>query len=168
LENQHNQNSRRHKHLTTFKLKQNENKEIRKPGNKYLSYFLTIMMIFSLASCSTKALFQTSTVVPAAKGYVKVKTDKNNNYVIQMQISNLAGVERLQPVRQTYVVWMLTDQQITKNIGRLNSSNNLKASFETVSSFKPIKIFITAEDDENVQYPGEQVVLSTDTFTNNK
>src|SRR5665647_2144263 len=78
---------------------------------------LSIMMILSFASCSTKALFLTSSVVPAAKGYVKVKTDKNKNYVIQMQISNLAGVERLQPVRQTYVVWMVTDQEITKNIG---------------------------------------------------
>lgn len=143
-------------------------KRLENPTTNTLTYFLTIVLIFSLASCSTKTLFQISSVVPAAKGYVKIKTDKNNNYVIQMQISNLAGVERLQPVRQSYVVWMLTDQQITKNIGRLHSSNNLKASFETVSSFKPIKIFITAEDDENVQYPGEQVVLSTDTFTNIK
>jgi hypothetical protein len=55
-----------------------------------------------------------------------------------------------------------------KNIGRVNSSNKLKVSFETVSSFKPIKIFITAEDDEDVQYPGQQVVLSTDKFKNNQ
>ncbi len=127
-----------------------------------------IMMIFSMASCSTKALFLTSSVVPAAKGFVKVKTDKNNNYVIQVEISNLAGVERLQPAKQTYVVWMVTDQEVTKNIGRLNSSKNLKASFETVSSFKPIKIFITAEEDESMQYPGEQVVLTTSAFTNNQ
>jgi hypothetical protein len=69
---------------------------------------------------------------------------------------------------KTYVVWMLTDQGIMKNIGRVNSSNKLKVSFETVSSFKPIKIFITAEDDEDVQYPGQQVVLSTDKFKNNQ
>jgi len=125
---------------------------------------LTTMMIFSFISCSTKALFLTSSVVPAAEGYVKVKKDKNNNYVIQMQISNLAGVERLQPAKQTYVVWMVTDQGITKNIGRVNSSNNLKVSFETVSSFKPTQIFITAEDNESAQYPGDQVVISTDKF----
>ena len=55
---------------------------------------LTMMMLFSLASCSTKTLFLNSSVVPAARGYIKVKTDKNNNYVIQVQITNLAGVER--------------------------------------------------------------------------
>jgi hypothetical protein len=143
-------------------------KRLEKPSKNILLYVLSIMLIFSLGSCSTKALFLTSSVVPAAKGYVKVKTDKNNNYVIQMQISNLAGVERLQPAKQSYVVWMVTDQNNTKNIGRVNSSNKLKASFETVSSFKPVKIFITAEDDENVQYPDEQVVLSTDKFTINQ
>ncbi len=138
--------------------------ELRTQTRKFFSGILIAMMIFSLVSCSTKALFLTSSVVPAANGYVKLKNDKNNNYVIQMEISNLAGVERLQPAKQTYVVWMLTDQEITKNIGRVNSSKNLKVSFKTVSSFKPIKIFITAEDNESAQYPGEQVVLSTEKF----
>jgi hypothetical protein len=138
------------------------------PAKNILLFTLTVMLIFSLSSCSTKALFLTSSIVPAAKGSVKIKTDKNNNYVIEMQISNLAGVERLQPAKQSYVVWMVTDQDNTKNIGRVTSSKKLKASFKTVSSFKPVKIFITAEDDENVQYPGEQVVLSTDKFTNNQ
>ena len=140
-----------------------------KTGSKNFFFgILTTMMIFSFVSCSTKALFLTSSVVPAAKGQVNVKKDKNNNYVIQMKISNLAGVERLEPVRQTYVVWMLTDQGLTKNIGRVNSSNNLKVSFKTVSSFKPTQIFITAEDNESAQYPSEQVVLSTAKFWNNQ
>jgi hypothetical protein len=43
-------------------------------------------------------------------------------------------------------------------------SKQLKGSFKTVSSDKPVKIFITAEDDAAVQYPGTQVVLSTDKF----
>jgi hypothetical protein len=143
-------------------------KRLENPAKIILLYSLTMILIFLLASCSTKALFLTSSVVPAAKGYVKVNTDKNNNYVIEMQVSNLAGVERLQPAKQTYVVWMVTDQNITKNIGRVTSSKNLKAYFETVSSFKPVKIFITAEGDENVQSPGDQVVLSTDSFTINQ
>jgi len=130
---------------------------------------LTTMMIFSFTACTRKMTFLTSSVVPAAKGYVTVKRDNNKNYVIRIHISNLAEATRLQPSKQTYVVWMVTDQQKTENMGQLNSSTSLfskelKASFETVSSSKPTKIFISAENDGSIQYPGEQVVLSTNSF----
>lgn len=111
----------------------------------------------------------TSSVVPAARGYVKVDRDNNKNYVIQIEISDLAEVERLQPPRQTYVVWIDTDEETSKNVGQLNSSsgtfsNKLKANFKTVSTAKPKRVFITAEDDENVQYPSMEIVLSTNKF----
>lgn len=57
----------------------------------------------------------------------------------------------------------------TKNIGEINSSTGfmssaLKASFHTVSVFKPVKIFITAEDDANLQRPVGELVLTTGNF----
>ena len=130
----------------------------------------TAMLIFSCNSCATKAKFLTSSVVPAARGSVKVTKDKNNNYDIKIDIYNLSEPGRLDPPKHTYVVWMVTAQDnLTKNIGQIDTSTGflskkLKASFETVSSFKPTKIFITAEDEANTQYPGRQVVLSTNNF----
>ncbi len=143
-------------------------KNTAKKFTQFKNIFL-LFSIFSIASCARKVNFQTSSVVPAARGYVQVKKDNNNNNVIDLHLSGLAEVERLQPSKKTYVVWMLTDQDITKNIGQINSSTGilskqLKASFKTVSTFIPIKIFITAEDDANIQYPGNQLVLSTDRF----
>ncbi len=134
--------------------------------NVSLGVLITLMLAFS-TSCARKMTFSTSSVVPAAQGTVKVSRDRNKNYVIKISISDLAGVERLQPAKQTYVVWMVTDNGLTKNIGQLNSSKsflskNLKASLKTVSSFNPVKIFITAENDPGAQYPGDQIVLSTD------
>ncbi|MGD0755675.1 MAG: hypothetical protein ABR927_11490 [Bacteroidales bacterium] len=136
--------------------------------NIYLGIF-TIMIIFLFNSCGTTVSFLNSSVVPAARGSVKVKTDNNRNYVIQISLSDLAESSRLQPSKLTYIVWMVTDRDLTKNIGQLNSSKGfmskqLKGSFKTVSSDKPVKIFITAEDDAAVQYPGAQIVLSTDKF----
>ena len=133
--------------------------------------FFTLTILFSFGSCARKVSFLTSSVVPAARGYIKVKRDSNKNYVIQVHLSDLAEVGRLQPPRQTYVVWMVTDREETKNIGQVKSSENLvsknlSASFETVSSSRPTKIFITAEDDPGSQYPGTLVVLSTDKFWN--
>jgi len=40
----------------------------------------------------------------------------------------------------------------------------LKADFKTVSSFTPVKIFITAEDDANVQMPASEIILTTERF----
>jgi len=130
---------------------------------------IVTVIIISLTACAKKISFQNSSVVPAARGTVKVKKDKNSNYSIDVSLYNLAEVTRLDPPKQTYVVWMETEGQRTKNIGQIRSaqtmiSKKLKASLQTVSSFKPVKIFITAEDDADIQYPGTQIILSTDSF----
>ena len=129
---------------------------------------IAVMAILLFGSCARKIAFQNSSIVPAAEGTVKVKKDNNNNYTISVELSNLAESNRLQPAMKTYVVWMETDQERAKNIGQINPSSSLlskrlKASFETVSAIKPTKIFITAEDDGTVQYPGT-LVLTTANF----
>ena len=130
------------------------------------------MAIFSLiliSSCTQKISFLTSSIVPAARGTVKVKMDDNKNHTIQIALVNLAEPERLTPPRKLYMVWMETDQGEIKTIGRIMTdsgtfSKTLKADFKTVTSFTPIKIFITAEEDANIQSPGWEVILTTAKF----
>jgi hypothetical protein len=134
-----------------------------------ISGIFAAMILFSVSACSKSVSFLTSSVVPAARGDVKIKVDNNKNYSIEISLSELAEVSRLTPPRLTYIVWMVTDQELTKNIGQLKSSTSflskrLKGTFKTVSSDKPLKIFITAEDNKDIQYPGNQVILTTDTF----
>ncbi len=131
--------------------------------------FAGIIMIFSFSLCSAQADFLKSAIVPAARGSVTVNKDKYNNYIMKIQITNLSEAGRLTPSKNTYVVWMLTDEGVTKNIGQVRTktsflSKNLKADFETKSSFKPVKIFITAEYGPELQSPGEVIVLTTDVF----
>jgi len=138
-------------------------------ANKIFLGFFALLILFSVSASAKKVKFQTSAIVPAARGYVKINRDKNMNYVIAIKISDLAEVSRLEPPKLMYIVWMVTEEGMTKNIGKIDSSSGflsskLKASFETVTSFKPIHIFITAEDDPSCQYPGLQVILSTDKF----
>lgn len=127
----------------------------------------TVLVMFVFSSCATKAIFLTSAVVPAAEGFVTIKGDGNKNYSITIKTTNLADSQKLTPPKNVYVVWMLTNNSSTKNIGQIISSSSalsskLKGSFETVSSFKPSKIFITAENEANIQYPYSEVVLTTD------
>lgn len=137
--------------------------------NKVFSGILLILFFLSLNACGKKHQFLTSSTVPAARGYVKINQDKNKNFDIQIRLSGLAEVQRLQPAKQGYVVWMVTQENNAKNIGRLISSNSflsktLKASFESVSPLQPLKIFITAEEDINIQYPAGLNILTTDQF----
>jgi hypothetical protein len=126
-------------------------------------------MVIPFTSCAKKITFLNSTIVPAAKGFVKVKKDNNNNYIIKVEVSDLAEVDRVMASKNTYVVWMETDQGNSQNLGQLKSSTSFlskshTASLETASPYKPIKIFITAEEGINTQYPGSQAILTTENF----
>ncbi|MFO7868733.1 MAG: hypothetical protein R6U95_05490 [Bacteroidales bacterium] len=130
-------------------------------------YLGILFMVAVFSSCATKADFLSSSVVPAAKGTVIVKEDDNKNYQIKVDVTNLANSKDLSPPRNVYVLWMRTNKDEIKNLGQIVSStssisNKLKASFETVSFDKPIKIFITAENEADVQFPDSEMVLFTD------
>lgn len=131
--------------------------------------FLILIAILILSSCSVKKDFLLSSISPAARGYVKVHTDKNKNHEIKVKIYNLAEPERLDPPGSTYVVWMDTDDNETRNIGQIKStkktfSKALKASLETNTPYKPSRIYVTAEEDGNVQEPGNRIILTTERF----
>lgn len=138
--------------------------------NNIYKLILIAAMLFTFGSCATKTSFLSSPVVPAARGDVKVSQNKNDNYVIKVNVSNLAEANRLQPAKNMYVVWMEGENNQTQNMGQMTSSSsflskNLSASFEGVSSVKPKKVFITAENDPTIQYPNySDMILTTDYF----
>jgi hypothetical protein len=132
----------------------------------YSSFVLLIAAVLLLSSCARKMSFGISQQQPAAQGQVKLKKDDNKNTTVGVSVLNLAPAERLSPARNLYVVWMVTDDNQTKNIGQLKSSTGflskkLKASLNTITPFTPVRFFITAEDDGSIQYPGLPVILTT-------
>jgi hypothetical protein len=130
---------------------------------------VTAFFFILIQACARKITFHNSSVVPAAEGSVKIKKDNNNNYKIDLNVIRLADPKRLSPSKEVYLVWIDTENNGTKNIGQLKTSSGmfsqaLKSSLNTVTPFKPIRIFITAEDNATVLYPGSQVVLNTAGF----
>ncbi|MDB4293363.1 hypothetical protein N9954_08145 [Maribacter sp.] len=112
-----------------------------------------ITLLFLLNSCGSTIQLPVSNEVPAAVMTVKQKQDGNNNFTIKLTAENLASADRLSPSRATYVVWIETDENGIKNVGQLNPENGEKVDLETVSSFEPKAIFVTAEDEGNVSLP---------------
>ena len=139
---------------------------VKKLTGKLLLFAIITFAAFSLSSCAKKLTFVTSNIVPAATGSVKIKSDNNGNSSINLSVKNLAKPRDLTPPRNTYVVWMVTEENGTKNIGGLNSSSGflsskLKSSLKTVTPYKPTAFFITAEDDANVRYANGITILRT-------
>jgi hypothetical protein len=127
---------------------------------------LSTFALIAFTSCSKKMHFSSSSVVPAAVGTVKIKSDKNKNHTVDVSVSNLAPASQLTPSKKVYVVWIVTQENQYKNIGQLNSSSGflskaLKASLTAVTPFTPVSVFITAENEGDVEYPGMTVVLTT-------
>ncbi len=140
-----------------------------KTNYSLLRFVLFLVLSFALSqifiSCSKKIQFENSNIIPSARGDVTVKKDKNNNYNIKLEISYLAEPDRLEPPKKYYVVWLSSEQnQIPLNIGQIIGTSKLHVKFESVSSSKPKRIFVTAEDDVTTQYPSRYIVLETDKF----
>ena len=133
---------------------------------KIIAIVTAFVIVALISSCARKMSFATSPVVPAATGNVKIKNDNNNNYTITVKTLNLAEPKNLTPARDTYVVWMESDNNNFTNLGQINTSSGLfskalKGELKATATTKPTRIFITAEDDGTVQYPGSQMVLQT-------
>lgn len=140
-----------------------------KPKNllKMKDAFRILSFIFAailVSACSKKVVFPVSQVVPAAEAVLKVDRDDNRNYEIDLEVNNLAGPDRLNPARRHYVVWMVTKQHGTINIGNLNVNRKNKGELTTSTPYEPIRIFITAEDDPAPVLPSTQVVLNSEDF----
>jgi hypothetical protein len=138
-------------------------------SGKSVSLIVFTMALFTLLSCATTVNFATSTVLPAAEGKVKVKRDNNKNYAVSIEVENLAEPNRLPQPHNAYVVWAETESNGTQILGQLKPSSGLfssklKASLETVTPYKPRRIFVTAEHTPTVQTPNYYVVLNTRSF----
>ncbi len=133
-------------------------------SNLRLSLLFVFFCTVILSACSRKLTFASSSVVPAASGQVKYKRDNNGNYAVHVKVLNLAPATSLVPPRDVYVVWVETDANGIKNLGRINStgsllSKRLKATLDAVTPYRPRSFFISAENDAQISYPGSEVVL---------
>lgn len=100
-----------------------------------------------------RARFPVSTVVPTADIVATKKQDRNKNYVVELKARNMADPTRLTPPRQHYNVWIIADNGMTINLGRVSNRNAQKINFRAITPYNPRTIFITAEDQDGLTYP---------------
>ena len=125
-------------------------------------------ILIALTSCGKKITFLPSTVMPTAKGYVKIKGEKNDNYGVKLLVTDIVKSKDLQPGKKTYVVWVETNENRAHNLGKLESSKGIfsktrKAKLTSLTAAKPVRVYITAEENSTPQFPSE-IVLTTELF----
>lgn len=128
---------------------------------KVISFVLAAVL---LTSCAKRVVFPDSPSMPGADVVLKVEKNKNNNYELELEIENIARPNRLTPPRNNYVVWLETSSHGTINVGNLEVSSRNRASLTTVTPYKPIRMFISAEDKQDVIFPSSQIVLTSEEF----
>jgi len=106
--------------------------------------------------------FLNSTVAPAATGTIRVKKDKNANYIVNVDVANLAPSKNLDPPKNTYLVWMESNDRSVRKLGQLNPSGRaLEAKMSATAVTSPDVVFVSAEDNADVEYPAGPTVLTT-------
>jgi|ERR1035437_4482840 hypothetical protein len=120
---------------------------------KNLKIITILSLILILSSCGVTAKFPVSNVAPAADITIKKQYDKNGNCKISIEAKNLAAADRLTPPKNDYVVWIVSETDGIRNIGKLKIKNAETAGIETLTPFKFSEVFITAEDQGEVSNP---------------
>lgn len=99
---------------------------------------------------------------PAAQGVIKYKTSGNGNTALQIETRSLAPPSSLTPPENAYVVWIRPPGQATQNLGELKVNDKEQSNLNTETAFKRFHIFITAEQNAQIQEPQGPTVLSAD------
>ncbi|GAB4034877.1 hypothetical protein [Spirosoma gilvum] len=123
---------------------------------------ITLYVASAVSACTPQLVFSDSSIVPSASGKVGVRKDKNKNYVVNVNVRNLAEPKKLSPPMNTYVVWMESGSDPVNKLGQLLPAGRaLEARLKATSTAKPDNIYITAEDNAEVMSPSGQTILTT-------
>jgi hypothetical protein len=120
---------------------------------KTISSLLFVVVMVSLTACATKVKFPVSSVTPAANMYAIKGTDNQKNYTLKIVAENLASAERISSSGNNYSVWIVTKNQGVKNVGQIDAQNAKKNVFNTTTAFDFNEVFITVENQSNLNYP---------------
>lgn len=100
-----------------------------------------------------------SSLVPAAAGKINYEHDRNGNIKLDIKTKHLAAPERLTPAKNSYVVWIRSNDGQVQNAGVLRVNNNLEGSFTTTTPIKAFDVVITAEDSPSVSQPSGPEIM---------
>lgn len=118
-----------------------------------MSKIILYSLFALICGCATFVKFPVSNITPAADISAKKKINSQKNYTLEIIAKNLASAARLNPAGHNYSVWIVTKENGIKNVGQLNVINAEKTIFKTITAFDFDEIFITVENQGDLNAP---------------
>jgi len=110
---------------------------------------------------TTKVDLKGSSLMSAANGEAKVQA-RTGATTVEMQISNMAQPSTLGTEFLTYVLWVVSPEGRTSNLGEILINNAGQGKLNATTPFQTFSLFVTAEPYFAVRVPSEMVVLQNE------
>jgi outer membrane protein OmpA-like peptidoglycan-associated protein len=122
---------------------------------------------YEIGGGSTKVIFVGTPAAPNASGEAKVEAKKAAT-AIEVKFSGMPQPTTLGSEFLTYVLWAVTPDGATTNLGEIRIDKNGEGKLNTTAQSQTFAMGVTAEPYFAVPIPGEIVVLTNDTTKNTK
>ena len=122
---------------------------------------------YSLDNGSTKVVFVGTNAAPDASGEAKVDA-KTGGTKIELKVSGLPQPTTLGAEFLTYVLWSITPDGSTTNLGEIPIDKNGNGKLSVTAQSQTFAMIVTTEPYFAVELPSEVVVLENDTTKNTK
>lgn len=128
----------------------------------FLPLVFVLAFVWPFGGGGHKVQMMAGTATPGAQATITVKTGANGNTALDIKAQNLAAPDSLTPAENAYVVWIEPPDQAAQNEGQLRTNQKEQAELHTESAYKRFQVFITAEQNAQVQTPSGPKILSAD------
>jgi outer membrane protein OmpA-like peptidoglycan-associated protein len=122
---------------------------------------------YEVGGGSTKMVFVGTSAAPNASGEAKVEA-KTGGTNIELKAKAMPQPTTLGTEFLTYVLWTITPDGATTNLGEVPIEKNGEGKLETSTQSQTFAMIVTAEPYAAVSLPSEIVVLENDTTKNTK
>jgi outer membrane protein OmpA-like peptidoglycan-associated protein len=106
----------------------------------------------------TKIDFRGTVLLPAAKGDATVDPQKGRTG-IDAKFEGLVAPQRFGPEYLSYVLWAVTPDGTSHNLGEIVPNSSDKAHLPVTTDLQAFGLIVTAEPYASVRHPGDVVVL---------
>jgi outer membrane protein OmpA-like peptidoglycan-associated protein len=122
---------------------------------------------YEVGGGSTKVIFVAAPAAPNASGEAKVEAKKGGTD-IEVKVKGMPQPTTLGAEFLTYVLWIVTPDGSTTNMGEIPIDKNGEGKLNTTAQSQTFAMGVTAEPYFAVSLPSEIVVLVNDTTKNTK